>query len=432
MSALRPAAKPVSGLSLRAGWAADSPISEMMHKALAYPELVSLAAGFVDQHSLPLEAARSAALSVLSDSEAGRSALQYNATGGDPVLRAQVLEHVLMQDRAALTRSRTAAPARAVPLERVLLTAGSNQLLYLLCEALLDPGDIVLCDAPTYFVFTGMLRQMGARAIGIEGDACGMRPEALEATLTALESEGQLPRVKAIYLMSYFDNPRSVTLAPERRARIVRAARNFSRSAPLYVIEDAAYRELRFGGEDPPSLFSEPDSDAHVIYAGTFSKSFSPGVRVGYGILPATLVAPVLALKGNLDFGSPNLSQRVVSEVLRLNLYEPHVAMLRALYAKKRDAMLAALTREFGDSARYACPEGGLYVWLELAKGFDTGPSSALFARALEAGVLYVPGEYCFPDASRASRNCMRLSFGVQAEERIDLGITRLARAVSA
>ena len=197
------------------------------------------------------------------------------------------------------------------------------------------------------------------------------------------------------------------------------------------MIEDAAYRELRFSGEDQPSLFSEPDSDAHVIYAGTFSKSFSPGVRVGFGILPESLVAPVLALKGNLDFGSPNFSQRLVSEALRLGLYEPHVAMLRALYARKRDAMLAALDREFGSSARYARPEGGLYVWLELGAGVDTGPNSALFARALEAGMLYVPGEYCFPDALRASRACMRLSFGVQTEERIDLGIARLARAVA-
>jgi 2-aminoadipate transaminase len=416
--------------SRRAGWVADSPISSMMQKALSQPELVSLAAGFVDLHSLPVEAMRSAALSVLAELETARTALQYNATCGDPVLRGQVLERVLDADRAAVGGSRNTQELRTVPLERVVLTAGSNQLLYLIGEALLDPGDIVLCDSPTYFVFTGILRGMGARAIGIDSDAGGMRADALERELARLDAAGELDRVKAIYVMSYFDNPRSVTLSRERRAQIVRAARVRGRQ-PIYVIEDAAYRELRFTGDDLPSLFSEPDADQHVIYAGTFSKSFSPGVRVGYGILPESLIGAVLTLKGNLDFGSPNFSQRVVSEALRLGLVEPHVASLRTLYARKCEAMLAALDRELGNAATYQRPSGGLYVWLQLNEDIDTGPSGSLFEHALEEGMLYVPGEYCFPEAGNVSRSCMRLSFGVQSEERIDLGIRRLARAVA-
>jgi 2-aminoadipate transaminase len=416
-----------SPFSQRAGWVADSPISYLMTKALAHPELVSLAAGFVDLQSLPVDATRTAALELLSNPNAARVALQYNATSGDPALRAQVLERVLAQDAAAGGRARAAS---AVELDRVVLTAGSNQLLYLVCEALLDPGDIVLCDSPTYFVFTGMLRGMGARAIGIQSDAGGMRADALEAELARLDAAGELSRVKAIYAMSYFDNPRSVVLERARRPEIVRIAKAHSKHLPIYVIEDAAYRELRFSGEDLPSLWSEPDSDDWLIYAGTFSKSFSPGVRVGFGILPPALVAPVLALKGNLDFGSPNLSQRIVSEVLRLGLYEPHVAMLRALYTRKRDAMCAAIDRELAGAASYVRPEGGLYVWLQLNANVDTGPRGPLFGRALEEGMLYVPGEYCFPDAPRASRSCMRLSFGVQSEDRIGVGIACLARAI--
>lgn len=415
-------------LSQRAGWLADSPISYLMSKALEHPELVSLAAGFVDPHSLPVEATRTAALELLSDPIGARVSLQYNATSGDPTLRAQVLERVLAQDAAA----GGAARVRPVSLDRVVLTAGSNQLLYLVCEALLDPGDIVLCDSPTYFVFTGMLRGMGARAIGIESDTGGMRADALDAELARLEAAGELGRVKAIYAMSYFDNPRSMTLARERRAEIVRIAKRRAGEAPIYVIEDAAYRELRFSGEDLPSLFSEPESDDCVVYAGTFSKSFSPGVRVGFGIVPEALVGPVLALKGNLDFGSPNFSQRLVSEVLRLGLYEPHVAMLRGMYASKRDAMCAAIERELAGAAFYERPTGGLYVWLQLAADIDTGPKGPLFARALEEGMLYVPGEYCFPDATRSARSCMRLSFGVQTEERIAVGIACLARAIAA
>jgi 2-aminoadipate transaminase len=409
-----------AGLSRRAGWAADQPIGYLMDKALANPELVSLAAGFVDQPSLPIEATRSAALALLSDSNGALAALQYGSTNGCSVLRSQVLERVQSQDVASGGRR------REVALERVLLTAGSNQLLYLLAEALLDPGDIVLCDSPTYFVFMGIVQQMGARAVGIDSDALGMRVDALEATLAKLEAEHQLSRVKAIYVMSYFDNPRSVSLARERRAGVVQAAAKYS----LYVIEDAAYRELRFAGSDMPSLFSEPDAEGHVIYAGTFSKAFSPGVRVGFGILPEALRAPLLALKGNLDFGSPHLNQRLISEALRLGLFEPHVAELRRVYARKRDAMLSALERELGGIGQYLRPDGGMYVWLQLHDDIDTGPNGPLFERALEAGVLYVPGAYFFPEPTPISRRCMRLSFGVQSEDRIALGIQRLARCL--
>lgn len=418
-------------LSQRAGRLADSPISYLMTKALAHPELVSLAAGFVDLHNLPVDAARTAALEVLAEPTSARAALQYNATSGDPALRMQVLERVLAQDAAALGGERPARLPGSLELDRVVLTAGSNQLLFLVCEALLDPGDIVLCDSPTYFVFTGMLRGMGARAIGVASDAGGMRADALDAELARLEAAGELSRVKAIYAMSYFDNPRSITLARDRRSEIVRIAKARSTAAPIYLIEDAAYRELRFSADDLPSLFSHPESDDFVIYAGTFSKSFSPGVRVGFGILPSALVAPVLALKGNLDFGSPNLNQRLVSEVLRLGLYEPHVAMLRAMYARKRDAMCAAIDRELAGAGVYLRPEGGLYVWLQLMADVDTGPNGPLFGCALEEGMLYVPGEYCFPNPARESRSCMRLSFGVQTEERIATGIACLARAIA-
>jgi 2-aminoadipate transaminase len=418
-----------SGLSLRAGWAADSPIAYLMHAALSQPALVSLAAGFVDQQSLPVEATRSAALALLADPDLARAALQYGSTAGDSVLRGQVLAGVLAQDSAA-SDAGGAVPTLAPTAEQVVLTAGSNQLLHLLAEVLLDPGDIVLCDAPTYFVFMGLIRNMGARAVGIDSDEGGMRLDALEGALQQLSAAGELPRVKAIYVMTYFDNPRSVSLAPARRPALCELAKRYSQSAPIYVIEDAAYRELRYVGDDQASIRAHDHDGSTVVYAGTFSKSFSPGIRVGFGILPRALVGPVLAIKGNLDFGSPHLNQRIVSEALRLGLCEPHAATLREVYARKRDAMLAALARELGGAVRYTRPDGGLYVWAELNDAIDTGPSGPLFERALEQGVLYVPGVYCFPDATHAPSNCMRLSFGVQSEARIALGIERLARAI--
>ena len=419
--------KPGTSLSARAGWAADPPISQLMNAALSRPELVSLAAGFVDQASLPVEATRSAALSALADGERARAALQYGTTAGDATLRAQVRQRVLDQDRAGGVEW-----AVAPSVDQVVLTAGSNQLLYLLAEALLDPGDIILCDAPTYFVFLGIVRTLGARAIGVRCDDAGMCIDDLEATLQACAQRGELARVKAIYVMSYFDNPRSLSLPRERRGALVALAKRYAQAHPIYVIEDAAYRELRFTGSDLPSLRAHDELGDTVAYAGTFSKSFAPGVRVGFGILPALLAQAVLDLKGNLDFGSPHLNQALISEAFRLGLYDAHVGLLREVYAHKLAVMLEALDTHLGGPglARYNRPQGGLYVWVELPSGLDTSFGAGLFERALEEGVLYVPGGCCFAEQTATTRSYMRLSFGVQTEPRIADGVRRLGRAI--
>jgi 2-aminoadipate transaminase len=416
-------------LSARAGWAGDQPIGELINRALAQPELISLAAGFVDHASLPAAVTQSAALAVLADPERARAALQYGSTAGDPELRRQVLARVLEQDRAAPD---SPSAVRDVDLEQVLLAAGSNQILYLLAQALLDPGDIVLCESPTYFVFAGIVRGCGARPIAVSCDDSGMNIEALDSQLDALARSGELTRVKAIYVMSYFDNPRSISLAQARRAALVALAKRYSREQRIYVIEDAAYRELRYAGEDRASLHAHDAEGDTVVYAGTFSKSFSPGVRVGFGILPAALSGAVTKLKVNLDFGSPHLNQHIVSEALRLGLYEPHAALLRSIYTRKLASMLRALDQHLGEPGlcRYARPSGGLYVWLEVVSGLDTGMAGPLLTRALAEGVLYVPGSYCFPEPTATSQAFMRLSFGVQSDERIALGIEKLARAI--
>jgi 2-aminoadipate transaminase len=285
-------------LSQRAQCFDRQPISELMRMALAQPELISLAAGFVDQASLPVAEAQQALASVLGDVERGRAALQYGTNAGYLPLREAVLSRLIESDGAT--------SGQRPHVDQVLLTAGSNQLLHLVGEVLLDPGDIVLCSAPTYFVFLGMLNSLGARAVGVAIDAQGMIPEAVEETLQRLEKSGDRQRVKAIYVTSYFENPSTVTLSAGRRQAIVELAKRNSRPAPMYVIDDAAYRELRYSGEDLPSLRAFDDGGETVIVAETFSKSFSPGVRVGWGVLPADLVGPISGLKASIDFGSPH------------------------------------------------------------------------------------------------------------------------------
>ncbi len=191
-----------------------------MHHALAHPEVISLAAGFVDQQSLPVEVTLAAAQSLLGEPLRGRAALQYGTTAGYAPLREQVLHRLLEADGSS--------PAEAnVSLDQVVLTAGSNELLHLLADTLLDPGDIVICAAPSYFVFLGMAAGLGVRTIGVEMDEDGIIPEAVEDQLARLERAGELPRVKAIYVVSYFDNPSSITLAKERRGPLVEVAQRW-------------------------------------------------------------------------------------------------------------------------------------------------------------------------------------------------------------
>jgi 2-aminoadipate transaminase len=257
-----------SGLSRRAHWAGGEPIANLlMAQTLANPELVSLAAGFVDHETLPVEPTRRALDRIWSDPSTARSALQYGTTIGYPPLREAVLDRMLEADGS------TAADLNLSP-DEIVVTAGSNQLLYLLGDTLLDPGDIVICGAPSYFVILGTLGNLGACAVGVEIDEHGLIPQAVDEELARLEAAGELGRVKLIYVCTYYDNPSGVTVPPERRAALVETAQRWSQSGKIHLIEDAPYRELRYYGDDVASMRSfDPDGDT-VIHVGSFSKSF--------------------------------------------------------------------------------------------------------------------------------------------------------------
>jgi 2-aminoadipate transaminase len=413
-------------LSGRAKRAGGQPISRLMTLALADPTLISLAAGFVDQQTLPVEIMGRAMEQVLSDPAEARAALQYGTTLGDARLRQLVLDRLRHADGNPESE-------RKLSIDQVVLTAGSNQLLYLVADALLDPGDIVFCATPTYFVFLGVLDNLSARAWGIATDAEGIIPAAIDEQLRHLERRGELARVKAIYVTSYFDNPTSITLSASRRLELVNLVERWSRTSRIYLIEDAAYRPLRYAGDDLPSLRSFDTTGETVIAAETFSKSFAPGVRVGWGILPPALVEPVASLKGNFDFGSPHLNQRLMSAVLEMGLLDQHIARLTSGYQRKLAAMLAAADAFLTDipGVHWRRPSGGLYVWLVLPPGLNAGMGSALWRHALAEHVMYVPGEFCFAAKGHpVERNTMRLSFGIQQPDKIHDGIEALSRAI--
>jgi 2-aminoadipate transaminase len=400
-----------------------------MQTALENPEIVSLAAGFVDQQTLPVEIAGEAAAGLLGDPIAGRRALQYGTTIGDHALRTRLVGELEREDSVAEGSYREVIP-------RTVVTTGSAQLIYLICEALLDPGDIVLVESPTYFVFLGPVETRGARAIRIPIDEAGLRLDALEATLGRLEAEGQLERVKLIYSIPEHANPTGISLAADRRGPLVELAKRWSKRQRIFVLEDAAYRGLSFGAAEPPSLWSHDRDGDTVILARTFSKTFSPGLKIGYGVLPETLIDPILYLKGNHDFGSANLNQRLLERVLADGSYHRHVARLKDLYRRKCRLFVSALEESIGGAdsgVHWTRPEGGLFVWMTVPEGLDTGFDGPLFPRCVREGVLYVPGEYAFaPEPSPRPTNQIRLTFGVPSEAELIEGARRLGAALSA
>lgn len=414
-------------LSQHAQRSSEQAIGYLMQQAVENADCISLAAGLVDEQSLPVTLARSAVNEVLADEAAGRKILQYGTTQGPEPLR-----RVFRSYLAELEHSTN--ELRDLPLSQIFLTTGSQQLLSLITQALFDPGDICLVAAPTYFVFIGVLQAAGARIIPVKSDDNGMCPDALNQELAKLKEEGQLHRVRLVYVVSYFENPSGVSVSTERRPRLLQTVKDYSTESKILLLEDAAYRELRYDGEVSPSIWSYDTDRSTVILAQTFSKSFSPGVRVGLGVLPPELVKPVSDLKGNEDFGSAHLNQHVLARVLKNGAYRQHVEIVRASYCEKRNAMLKACEQEFAGLPRVSWlhPSGGMYVWMRLPDHVHTGFDSVVFRQATQVEkVMYVPGELSYPfDWPERPRCEMRLSFGVQSVEGIEEGIRRLARAV--
>ncbi|MCE9564385.1 MAG: PLP-dependent aminotransferase family protein [Planctomycetes bacterium] len=404
----------------------DSPITYYVQKALETPALISFAAGLVDEGSFPVAEIAATVAEIMADPVSARAALQYGSTQGDPKLRQQVLKHVCAADGVK--------PAELnLTTADVCITTGSQQLLYILGEVLFDPGDIVIAEAPSYFVYHSLLQSHGARVLTVPTDDDGMKMDALESLLEELKRTGELSRVKVIYTVDYFQNPTGLTLSVERRKKLVELARKFSTDHRIIILEDAAYRELRYTGPDLPSVKRFDPTNEFVVYTGTFSKPCAPGLKTGYAIMPPDVMEALLHLKGSHDFGSGNLAQHVAARLMESGAYARHVETLQAMYRNKRDVMLAAFEKEFRDvpGASWTVPAGGFYVWLTL-EGIDTGPNGSLVAAALEAGVLYVPGEFghvADEEGSLPTNHC-RICFGVATPELIPEGIRRLRKAV--
>jgi 2-aminoadipate transaminase len=403
------------------------PISWLIQLALSRPRLISLAAGFTDNESLPVEDVRGLLNGILRSRRTGQPALQYGSTQGDPVLRRLTARHIRRLDAGP-------ASSRVYSADRLIITNGSQQLLYMVAEALCDTGDIVLVEDPTYFVYLGILQSRGLRARTVRLEKDGLDLARLEHLLVRLKRTGELRRVKLLYLVSYFQNPTAVTTRFEKKSGALEVLGKFERAAghPIYLLEDAGYRELRFKGEDVKSSLAVKGRAERVIYTGTYSKPFATGTRVAFGLLPEPVFTAVLRIKGNHDFGTSNLLQQLLAQALATGRYDRHLVELRERYARKARIMSKALREQFPAEVEWLEPRGGMYFWARLPRRLESGPKSKLFREALANNVLYVPGELCYADDStRVKPNReMRISFGNAVEKDIRTGVARLGAAL--
>jgi len=398
-----------------------------MQLALETPGLLSLAAGFTDNATLPVGAVAEA-LRALAGVAPDSEYLQYGTNAGRPGLRAALAARLAAQDHAA-----TDAGAVAALRDATFITNGSQQALYLAIQTLCEPGDIVLVDRPSYFVFLELLGGLGveARSMPVAADGRLDLP-ALAALLSGMAAGGERSRLKAVYFVSYFSNPsgRTLDLAEKRGlAATLRAA-----GCVVPVIEDAAYRELGYDSASAravPGILGDAAWEGFpLLYTGTLTKPFASGLKVGFGVCPdPAWRAAMLHVKGHHDFGSGNFAQAILEQAVQSGAFEAQLAVLRRAYVEKRDALHAALTAAGLPKLgwRWRMPEGGLYLWLEAPAGLDTGFDSAFCRACLEEGVLYVPGELCFGDD--APKNTVRLSYGVLAVAALGEAGARFARA---
>jgi 2-aminoadipate transaminase len=360
----------------------------------AAKDVISFAGGFPDPLTFPGPALAEILAELAERGDA--SPFQYSPTGGLPGPRDYVAER--------LERLEGRRPGDG----ELMLTSGAVEAMELVGKAFLDRGDRVLVEAPTYLGAIMAFQGFEAVVEGVPLDEHGLAVDELERRLAS----GAAP--KLLYTIPDFQNPAGVSLSAERREALVELARRHG----ILVLEDVAYRELSFGGELPPSLWSlAPEI---VLQAGTFSKTFFPGVRLGWAAGPADVVAKLVWAKQNTDQCAGALGQRLLEEYGRRGHLDEGLVRARDLYRSRRDAMMGALGRHVGGRASWTRPEGGFFTWLELAEG----DAVAAAGRALEAGVAIVPGPPFFP-AGGGERH-LRLSFSRADEAEIDDGLRRL------
>jgi len=366
------------------------------------PEVVSLAGGMPNISGLPLDVVSQTIADLVLDR--GTAAMQYGSGQGDPVLREQICDVMAMEGI-------TAHP------EDVVVTVGSQQGVDLVTRIFCDPGDVVICEAPSYVGALGVFRAYECDVVHVAMDEHGLIPEALRQAVGVVRATGK--RIKLVYTIPNYHNPAGVSLANERRAEVLQIATE----ADLLILEDNPYGLLGFA--EQPYRALRADESERVVYLGSFSKTFAPGFRVGWVLAPHAVREKLVLAQESATLCPPTFSQLAVSAYLAGNDWQGQIKSFREMYRLRRDTMLSALGDQMPAAATWTRPEGGFYVWLTLPEGID---AKAMLPRAVTARVAYVPGTAFYADGFGSQ--CMRLSYCYPTPERITEGVRRLSSVI--
>ena len=376
------------------------------------PEIVSLAGGMPNLSAIPMDMMAGIVEKLIR--EHGQEALQYGSGQGHPQLREQICDVMALEG------------IKANP-DDVLVTTGSQQALDLISRIFIDPGDVVLVEAPSYVGALGTFAQYEASVVHVEMDQNGLIPESLRQAIRTLRYQGR--RIKFLYLIPNYQNPAGVLLPADRRTEIL----DICRAEKIFIVEDNPYGLLGFDRPSPNAMRAE-DSE-NVIYLGSFSKTIVPGFRIGWALVPQSLKEKLVIASESSILCPSNFSQMAIASYLANQPWREQIASFCALYKVRRDAMLSALDAYFPKAATWTKPAGGFYVWVTLPPEIDT---KAMVPRAIAAKVAYVPGtafyadgfgswslrlSYCYPSPERITQGVMALSKVVE-QEMLNRGIT--------
>lgn len=367
------------------------------------PEVVSLAGGMPNIADLPLDVVGKA-LSDMVQSADGPKALQYGSGQGEPMLREQICE--VMAEEGI----------KAHP-DDVTVTVGSQQALDLITRIFCDPGDVILAEAPSYVGALSTFASYETQVVHVEMDEDGLVPERLREAVLTLTAAGK--KVKFLYTIPNYSNPSGITMTLERRKQVLEVARETG----LLVVEDNPYGLLDLEGERLPAIRSMESEQ--VLYMGSFSKTFSPGMRVGWVLAPHAVREKLVLAQESATLSPPTFSQYAVSTYLKVHDWRRQIDVFRDMYRKRRDAMLKALPEYMPEGSTWTHPRGGFFVWLTLPAGVD---SQAMLPRAVTNRVAYVPGTAFYAD-DLGARN-IRLSYCYPTPERIREGVRRLGEVL--
>ncbi|MBU5294326.1 aminotransferase-like domain-containing protein [Anaerosalibacter bizertensis] len=375
-----------------------SEIRELL-KLTQKPEIISFAGGLPAPELFPVEELEKVSSKVLE--EQGTTALQYGPTEGYEPLRVEI------------TKRMEKVGVECKP-EDILVTSGSQQGLDFSGKIFLNPGDIVLCESPSYLGAINAFKAYEPEFIGVPTDENGMIMEELEDILKNND------RVRFIYVIPDFQNPSGRTWSIERRKRLIELANEYN----VAIIEDNPYGELRFEGEYYPAI-KHYDTEGRVIFLGTFSKIFCPGLRLGWVCAEEEVLNKFVLAKQGSDLQSSTISQMQVAKFLEEYDIEAHIENLKKVYKKRRDLMINTMKEEFPEEIKFTNPEGGLFTWVVLPEYMN---ARDLAVKAIEKNVAFVPGGSFFPNGG--NENTLRLNYSSMDDEKIVIGIKRLAEAI--